>query len=843
MRYLWLALVVLLSANGWALTKDFSFFVDLVNHDLCMKNRALSLVDFGVNAHGGLCMGIVNSVRIRVMDAPEDDSYPEGFYLERPFIIIDGIDLDPVEKRTLSDLESDVQQVGLPGILKSLGYTPILVQFNETVRTSLQDNSSVLSRLFSFLSDNKHFPFPGAKDDGFVVMGISQGGVIGRYASYQYDLHRQSTDAPIRLFSSLDSPHQGAVMPMGLFNTVAFWSNQGGSSSAEMFKDVLLAKGAADLLLYENKCNGNKCTSEVNTKGRFLFEDYRKAAEYKGFPSVLIAQGQLKGVSPAHNNEYYRLERHVEKAFLSLGSVISRLKYSDNGGTVAYNRKKEQTDDPEVVDFRGTSRYDFIQGSTYPFSDKIYNSLREGFLDAMPENMKKKMLFFSVNLDASWVEDKLIQDKSTFIPTASAMDMKCNGDLAIRSDCGFMQSYKGFPFENPGDRSTASATFAVDSTHPRFGEAISGRHIEMPMDENGVNQVVLAGMQVDMWRILCEVAKYDYDANAGRFRNPKLVGYFSPNTSCMDLTKIPDVILNAGAEQQRTFAYARYDYNQAATEKDAAVVFKSPAGWKKVAVWDNGGNIQANTSFEVNVKVENPKGNWMKAELLVCRTKGCTGYLQLNEVSVPLDGAPHALRWQMPAKAGALNGLRWFRLVLNSDGADVTVSNPHIVLNTRGDAVVPPKIASANIYPGSYEYFPWDSFTHLNPYADVQGTGLEIVFDKAGRGMHFEFGKSVSMDDYRNLVVDYWPGTCQHTSAYFDSKKLTVANLAGGSLQSGCNANANNCLQNGFVRKILPLDEIIDLNVTPQGSKSAHRLNLQAVGGDERCVIKSIMLN
>ena len=184
----------------------------------------------------------------------------------------------------------------------------------------------------------------------------------------------------------------------------------------------------------------------------------------------------------------------------------------------------------------------------------------------------------------------------------------------------------------------------------------------------------------------------------------------------------------------------------------------------------------------------------------------------------------------MPANEGALNGMRWFRLVLNSDGGDVTVSNAQLVLNTRGDVAVPPKISSADIYPSRYEYFSWDDETHINTYGDELGIGIQIKFDKAQRGMHFEFGPMVSMDNYRNLVVDYWPGTCQRTLAYFDSKKLTDANLA------------NGWLQNGFVRKILPLDEIIDLRVTPHGSKTAHRLNLQAVGGSERCVIKSIKL-
>lgn len=836
MRYLWLviaSIAIFLSTNVMAAYKDFSFFIAKSNHNLCLHvvEEPLLMFNWGIDAQDEVCRFGLNSVQIRIIDAPEDASFSRGIYLERPFLIIDGINLDPVEKRTLTDLENDVQQVGLPKMLKNLGYTPVLVQFTETVRTTLQENADVLSRLLTFLNDNTQIPFPGAKDEGFVIMGISQGGVIGRYAAYLYDIHRKATDAPIRIFSSLDSPHQGAVMPKGLFNTVAFWSDEGGSSAAEMFKDILMSPGAADLLVYENKCANSFCFSAPKTKGRFLFEDYRKAAEYRGFPTVLIAQGQLKGTSPEHANEYYRLGRHVEKGPFSLGSAISRMNYSDSAeGTIAYNRKKEGTDDENKTDYTGKTEYDFIQGSTYPFARTIYKSLREGMLDAMPNDMNVEILFWGIDLNASWLYDELFQESSTFIPTASAMDMKCNGDLAIRSECAFTQSHQGFPFENPGNRSTATAAYAVDPTHPRFNEPISGRHVEMPFSSGNLNEAVLQGMQVDMWRILCEVANSDYDFRSGKFRNPKLIGVFSPNTSCMDLSKVPDVILNAGAVQETPFAYARYDYNATATEKDSAVKFVSPAGWKKVALWDHGGNIQKNTSFEVDVKVENPKGNWMKAELLLCRVKACVSYLQLNEVPVSLDGMTHTLRWQMPENDGALNGLRWFSLVLNSDGADVTISNPRMVLNTRGDFAMPPKIESPVIYPYQYDYYPWTDETHVNPYSDNLGSGLEIKYDRARRGMHIEMGKMYSMENYTNLVVDYWPGTCQKTLAYFDSKKLQNANLDNGSLQ------------NGFVRKILPLSEIIDQNVTPQGSKSAHRLNLQSVAPNERCVIKSIVL-
>ena len=91
--------------------------------------------------------------------------------------------------------------------------------------------------------------FPDAKNEGVVVLGISQGGIIGRYGAYLYDSHRKKTDAPVRLFASLDSPHQGAVMPKGLLKTIWFWAKMGGSADAEAFLDLVSAPGASDLLL------------------------------------------------------------------------------------------------------------------------------------------------------------------------------------------------------------------------------------------------------------------------------------------------------------------------------------------------------------------------------------------------------------------------------------------------------------------------------------------------------------------------------------------------------------------------------------------------------------------
>jgi hypothetical protein len=168
------------------------------------------------SAHTPKVTALVASVRTMVVGAKEDASAIYHASLSRPVFILDGIYLNTEEVRTLDDFYKDVEEFGIPEMLLNMGYTPVLVQFSETVTRSIQDNSKLFAQLLSFFSSNTLVSFPDAKNEGVVVLGISQGGIIGRYGAYLYDSHRKKTDAPVRLFASLDSPHQGAVMPKGL---------------------------------------------------------------------------------------------------------------------------------------------------------------------------------------------------------------------------------------------------------------------------------------------------------------------------------------------------------------------------------------------------------------------------------------------------------------------------------------------------------------------------------------------------------------------------------------------------------------------------------------------------
>lgn len=829
--------VLMAMVCSFAAYSDFYFQESLFNGGLCVARTPANKAPLNAQARACGFTSFRDAVRIRIFEPAEDLSSRFRIAVKRPFFILDGIYLSTEGVRTLSELEDEANRLGIIDVLVELGYTPVLVQFSETVRRPLEKNASYFYKLLQFINENKLIGFSNKIEDGMVVMGISQGGVLGRYGAYLYDTHRnKQTDAPIRLYASLDSPHQGAVLPLSLYYTIDFWSTAGGSSAAEAFKDLLNGSGASELLLYEGEKVGRAVYDIYEykvkaTSDRFLFGAYRSAAEYKGFPSVLVAQGQLKGGAPKHFDTYFELNRSAKKAGILLGRAVSEMR--SNNGTVeqiARNRVYEAGGDNEMKN-KGDSRYDFIQGSTYPFAETMYQSLKSGFEDAMPSGMKTHVLGASISLSTAWEKDVLLQKNSTFIPTASAMDMKCSGNLAIRGYCAFTQNSQNFPFTNPGARSSANAVYAVDPTHPRYSEPISGRHIELPeSNDRHKDSVVINGFRVDMWRILCELANVDFDGEKREYRNENLASLFTPGTNCMDQSKMPFLLKNSGNLQRKNLAYASFDYSVTPALLSRWLNFDVPAGWQRVASFDNGGDIPENSTFEIDIKVNKAKGNWMKAELLLLKGKNGAGQVQLQEVDVPLDGNRFTARWKLPFSKEVLQSYRWFRLVLNSDGASVSVKEPRLVHAIDGNAMSGEKV-SKNIFPNSnYKTYGWTEETSLSTYSDALGSGLESNFAKVASGFHFDFSGMKSMDGFSGLSVVYWPGTCQKTKVYFDSFKKGAVSLRGGA-KSG-----------NFMKVEIPLSKIVDVSMTPQNKFAAFRLTMQSDAASEKCIVKSVSL-
>lgn len=838
-RVILLFSLVALIGNAFAKNYDL-FFHDDNAHGLCVSQLPHDLYRRNINDLETCAVSLSNDVRVRVVNPQINKDQKYGFDVVRPIFILDGIYLSTDTLRNLDGFHEETLQFGLTDVLTELGYTPILVQFSETVRTSLIENAMHFANLLHFVSENKFFGFPNKMEDGMIVFGISQGGVIGRYGAYTYDVIRKVTDAPIRLFGSLDSPHQGAIMPKGLFYTINFWAKNGGSSDAEAFSDLVSGPGASDLLITNvvDSVAEEKVYAENFSDGRFLFGEYRKAAEYKKYPSVLISQGQIKGTLPIHSKVYYKLNRKASKLGVVVGRAQSEIGDAllNDGHLIAFNRIYRMMDDDIKSTISDSLSYDFVQGSTYPFAKKMYESLRSGFEDAMPEGMRQDLpssfgLNAQISLATSWDEDTLMQANSTFIPTTSALDLRCENDFSMRKHCAFSSTYSDVFSENSGDKNSAISRYAVDVSHPRYKESISGRHIELPVHSSGaIDTTVLHGMQVDIWRFLCEVAKNDYDETKSTFRNESLTGIFDPKADCMDLSYMPEILRYGGFKNVKTFAYARYDYNKVATELDESVSFDVPAGWHKVAVFDNGTPITLNGNFVVDVRVDNAKSSWMKAELMLATNKSGSGQLQLQELNVPVDGAVHTLKWNIDFAENASSHYRWLRLVLNSDGGSVTFSNPRFERNVA-NAEIPPSIESPIVFPNEFvQFFPWAESTILLPYSDALGLGLNANFKAIGAGFYMDLSGKKSLNNYRNVKILYWPGTCQGTSVYFDSFRKNMVSLK--------NGVAVGLLEG----KTIPLSSIINTSITPNGELAASRLVFQSTKNEEQCFIHDVIL-
>lgn len=813
-------LFFLLGLSSFAMAKsvDIKFLEE--NGTLCATSLELSKGKISE----GMCSSQMPSVfsflrervRIRIIE-PVSSAQKPGFKLERPFLIVDGIHLDPDSPRSLSDFEAEANAYGFPSVLKSLGYTPILVQFPQTVSVSLSTNSNVFAAMLLTLAKQNLIPWPTSLSDGFVILGISQGGILGRYGAYRYDTLREKGAPKVRLFVSLDSPHQGAVVPRGALATIQFWAERG-IDSAENFYDLLSNPGAEELLLYATKPPFDSSTSS----SRWLFGEYRYAAEYAGFPSILLSEGQIRGKNNGSENFYFQLNREASKLGKTLGRGESSIAHTSlDSKTYAHNHYYKFPGKSYTVTQKGKTPFDFVQGSTYPFGEFLYQSLRDGMKEAIPDKMKQKLLVGSLTLSTHWEKNELSQESSTFIPTTSALDLKCDNDLSVRKKCVETQTEKSLSWEAPGKVTSARAIYAVDNLHPRAKENISGKHIEAP---NG-KENVLKGIQTDLWRLLCEVAKADYDEEKKSFRNEYLTGFFSPTTSCMDNSKMPALIQQAGVLTEKKFNYARYPFSSKADETQNEVHFTLPAGWQKSVLLDYGEGLPANSIIEAEIKLSEANANWFKAELLLTPQKNGGTPIQLEEKSLSPDGEYYTVRWQLPALESALARYRYAHIILNSAGGKASIKNIRILLNAS-IYETPAPIRFSKVYPSSsVRVIPWSEKTILK-----ESESLYLKWQKKYDGVFFNFGKYYNLGAYQKLKISYTPGTCQGVRVYFDVLGKSLERLGEGKLLKERE------------EKEFSLENLIDRNWTPGGTLSASRLILQGELDNESCEVHSILL-
>ncbi|MBL0060688.1 MAG: hypothetical protein IPP40_04165 [bacterium] len=157
--------------------------------------------------------------------------------VERPVILVEGLDLD--NSLNWNELYDLMNQEFLIETLLSIGYDAVVLNYgNSTI--AIQDNAFLVQELIEEVNSASGGVYP------LVIAGTSLGGLTTRYAlTYMED---NNLPHNVSTFISVDSPQNGANIPIGIQHWADFFASQ--SADAAAARDALLTPAPRQLLLY-----------------------------------------------------------------------------------------------------------------------------------------------------------------------------------------------------------------------------------------------------------------------------------------------------------------------------------------------------------------------------------------------------------------------------------------------------------------------------------------------------------------------------------------------------------------------------------------------------------------
>jgi hypothetical protein len=242
--------------------------------------------------------------------------------LNKVIILLEGIDIPDgligLNVPPSEVYEQHVKSTGL-GQLRNYGYDFVVVSYKNS-RISMKSNAMYVVELINILKERTRGK---GNNEPFVVMGISMGGIIAKYA-LRFMETRDYTDANpaerhimhnTRLYISVDSPHQGANIPVSLQQLyrdisnpalVAFSRVTGAYGARLMHRGIMARQGidatsAKELLIYHADTRdmtfNPSYPSYTQNYARTLF--MAQMDKMGGYPQfckrIALASGSLRG--------------------------------------------------------------------------------------------------------------------------------------------------------------------------------------------------------------------------------------------------------------------------------------------------------------------------------------------------------------------------------------------------------------------------------------------------------------------------------------------------------------------------------------------------------------------
>ena len=245
--------------------------------------------------------------------------YKGGSSFDKPVIVLDGF--DPFEgdedgKNVIEIYEEFLEYdtgLNLGNDLTPQGYDIIPLNFEKRRADDfniinggtdyIERNAMVLVELIEGLNNSSCW----ATNKEIKIIGFSMGGLIGRYALRYMELNNipHHTD----LFISVDSPHKGAVVPMGLQQTADLADDLFGGSVEQILGvdkfDKILKTPAAKQMLKHHYLSGSE--SPAGAPG--FHDRFYNTLDNMGWPqqsrNIAVVNGVSTGVPTNNPGEQY----------------------------------------------------------------------------------------------------------------------------------------------------------------------------------------------------------------------------------------------------------------------------------------------------------------------------------------------------------------------------------------------------------------------------------------------------------------------------------------------------------------------------------------------------------
>ncbi len=246
-----------------------------------------------------------------IYQSPSNFDLGDTKKVRNPIILLEGLDLD--NSRNSNELYDILNQQKLAECLLNNGYDLILLNFKDS-KLYIQSNAFMFVKLMEIINDSLK-----VGQNGDIVIGASTGGVVARYGLAY--MEKNNVEHQTRLFSTFDTPHKGANIPLGDQYFIDFFAalspdakkKIGGLNSTAprqllVYHHLVFPVGNKDVLYIENPHS----TSDRNT----LIEELNILGYPKKCRKVAISNGSGYGLSQPFAPQDQLIRWHAPSAII-----------------------------------------------------------------------------------------------------------------------------------------------------------------------------------------------------------------------------------------------------------------------------------------------------------------------------------------------------------------------------------------------------------------------------------------------------------------------------------------------------------------------------------------------